>query len=191
MNSYYSNEELQSIGFAKIGTNVLISKKASIYSPHKISIESNVRIDDFVILSGHILIGNYVHIAPYSGIFAGDVGVEFNDFSGVSGNVMVYAITDDYSGKFLVGPTVPDEFRGITSKKIILNKHCHVGTGSVLLPGSILKTGASLGAMSMVYNRKMPEWSFCSGIPAKKISDREKIESLRLEKKLLEKIDIA
>jgi galactoside O-acetyltransferase len=120
-----------------------------------------------------------------------DVGVEFNDFSGVSGNVMVYAITDDYSGKFLVGPTVPDEFRGITSKKIILNKHCHVGTGSVLLPGAILKTGASLGAMSMVYNRKMPEWSFCSGIPAKKISDREKIESLRLEKKLLEKIDIA
>lgn len=45
--------------------------------------------------------------------------------------------------------------------------------------------------MSMVYNRKMPEWSFCSGIPAKKISDREKIESLRLEKKLLEKIDNA
>lgn len=191
MNSYYSNEELQSIGFAKIGTNVLISKKASIYSAQKISIGNNVRIDDFVILSGRILIGNYVHIAPYSGIFAGDIGVEFNDFSGVSGNVMVYAVTDDYSGKFLVGPTVPDEFRGITSKKIILNKHCHVGTGSVLLPGAILRTGASLGAMSMVYNRKMPEWSFCSGIPAKKISDREKIESLRLEKKLLEKIDNA
>lgn len=88
---------------------MLISKKASIYSAQKISIGNNVRIDDFVILSGRILIGNYVHIAPYSGIFAGDIGVEFNDFSGVSGNVMVYAMTDDYSGKFLVGPTVPEE----------------------------------------------------------------------------------
>ena len=80
-----------------------------------------------------------------------------------------------------------DEFRGITSKKVILNKHCHVGTGSLLLPGAILKTGASLGAMSMVYNRKMPEWSFCSGIPEKKISDRDNIESLRLEQELLKK----
>lgn len=188
MNSYYSNEELKTIGFASVGMNVLISKKASIYSAEKIFIGNNVRIDDFVILSGHISIGNHVHIAAYSGIFAGDVGVEFNDFSGVSGNVMVYAITDDYSGNFLVGPTVPDEFRKITSKKVILNKHCHVGTGSVLLPGAILKTGASLGVMSMVYNRKMPEWSFCSGVPAKKISDRNKDESLKLELKLLRDI---
>jgi galactoside O-acetyltransferase len=185
VNSYYTPEELATIGFASIGTDVLISKKASIYSAQRITIGNNVRIDDFVILSGQILIGNYVHIAPYSGIFAGEVGVEFNDFSGVSGNVMVYAVTDDYSGKFLVGPTVPDEFRKVTGKKIILNKHCHIGTGSVLLPGAILKEGASLGTMSMVYNRKLPEWSFCSGIPAKKVSDRDKEESLKLEKKLL------
>lgn len=185
MNSYYSEEELSVIGFASIGINVLISKKASIYSPQKIFIGNNVRIDDFVILSGSIVIGNYVHIAPYSGIFAGDVGVEFNDFSGISGNVMLYAVTDDYSGNFLIGPTIPNEYRGLTSKKIILNKHCHVGTGSVLLPGSILKVGACIGAMSMVYNRKIPEWSFCSGIPAKKISERNKSKSLELEKKLI------
>ena len=187
MSSFYTNDELFNIGLKSFGENVLISKKASIYLPEKISIGSNVRIDDFCILSGEITIGNYVHIAAYSGVFAGDAGVEFNDFSGISGNVMVYAVTDDYTGKFLVGPTVPDEYRGLTSKKIVLNKHCHVGASSVLLPGTILKTGASLGAMSTVYNRKLPEWSFCSGIPAKKITDRNKEESLKLEKKLLEK----
>lgn len=55
MNSYYSNEEL----------DLLQCKKASIYSAQKISIGNNVRIDDFVILSGRILIGNYVHIQEY------------------------------------------------------------------------------------------------------------------------------
>ena len=37
MNSFYTKEEISEIGFASVGENVLISKKASIYSPHKIS----------------------------------------------------------------------------------------------------------------------------------------------------------
>lgn len=179
MNSFYSSEELNNLGFKSIGNDVKISRKTSIYSPEKIEIANNVRIDDFVILSGKIEIGNYVHIAAYSGVFAGEVGVQFKDFSGISGNVMIYALTDDYSGRALVGPTVPFELREITQKKVILNSHCHVGTSSVLLPGSILKEGACLGAMSMVYNRKLPEWSFCSGIPAKKVADRNKFDSLK------------
>ena len=42
---------------------MLISKKVSIYSPQKISIGNNVRIDDFCILSGNITLGNYCRIA--------------------------------------------------------------------------------------------------------------------------------
>lgn len=38
MNSFYSREELKKIGFKSYGENVLISKKASIYSPEKIEI---------------------------------------------------------------------------------------------------------------------------------------------------------
>lgn len=37
-NSFYSEKELQKIGFRSLGKNVCISKKASIYSPRKISI---------------------------------------------------------------------------------------------------------------------------------------------------------
>ena len=62
MNSFYSDEELKKIRFKSLGENVLISKKASIYSPEKIIIGNNVRIDDFCILSGNIQIGNHVHI---------------------------------------------------------------------------------------------------------------------------------
>ena len=52
MNTFYSKEELENIGFAEIGHNVLVSKKASIYKPELIEIGNNVRIDDFCILSG-------------------------------------------------------------------------------------------------------------------------------------------
>ena len=51
MDSFYSRSELEHIGFATIGKNVLLSRKASIYSPAMISIGDNVRIDDFCIVS--------------------------------------------------------------------------------------------------------------------------------------------
>ena len=45
------------------GENVLISRKASLYSPQTISLGNKVRIDEFCILSGLIEIGNFVHIS--------------------------------------------------------------------------------------------------------------------------------
>lgn len=185
MNSYYTQNELSNIGFKSFGENVFISNKTSIYSPQDISIGDNVRIDDFCILSGKINMGNHIHIASYSGLFAGNVGITLNNFSGLSGRVLVYAISDDYSGKSLVGPTIPDKYRKINSKEVIIHSHCHVGAGSILLPGSILKEGACLGSMSMVSNRKLSEWSFYFGIPAKKVSERDKIISQGLAIKLI------
>lgn len=69
MDSFYSRSELEHIGFATIGKNVLLSRKASIYSPAMISIGDNVRIDDFCILSGCIGIGSQVHISAYVALY--------------------------------------------------------------------------------------------------------------------------
>ena len=73
--SFYSEEEIQEIGFKSVGKDVLISRHISFYSPEKISIGSHVRIDDFCILSGNITIGNYVHIAAGCYLFAGEYGI--------------------------------------------------------------------------------------------------------------------
>ena len=62
-NSFYKKDELKKLGLKHYGNNVLISRKCSIYSPEKISIGNNVRIDDYCILSGNITIKNYVHIS--------------------------------------------------------------------------------------------------------------------------------
>ena len=66
---FLNETELKKIGFKKVGKNVSISDKCSIYNAKNIEIGSNVRIDDFVILSageGGIKIGSHIHIACYA-----------------------------------------------------------------------------------------------------------------------------
>lgn len=75
MNDFYSEKELKKMKFKRIGKNVQISKKSSIYSPDKIEIGNNVRIDDFAILSGNIIIGDFVHISAYVALY-GRFGIE-------------------------------------------------------------------------------------------------------------------
>jgi len=63
---FIKDEDLLKIGFRKIGNNVLISDKSSIYGASRIELGDNVRIDDFCILSagdGGIEICDNVHIA--------------------------------------------------------------------------------------------------------------------------------
>ena len=166
-------DEIEKIGFKSIGNNVFISKKASFYSPEKISIGSNVRIDDFCILSGNIQIGNYVHIAVFSAVFGGECGVEINNFCNISSRVSIYALSDDYSGESMTNPLIPDIYKNVTQKKVILEKHVIVGSNSVILPGAYLAEGSSFGAFSLIKSQTEP-WSMNAGIPCKKIKDRSK-----------------
>ena len=46
--SFYSEEELQQMGFAHVGHDVMISRKASIYGASNIWIGNHVRVDDFL-----------------------------------------------------------------------------------------------------------------------------------------------
>lgn len=180
LNSFYTFDELNKLGLASIGTNVLISRKVSIYGSEKINIENNVRIDDFCILSGKITIGNYVHIAAYTALYGGDKGIVIHDFAGISSRTTVYSVTDDYSGDTMTNPMIPDKFKNIQSEKVVIEKHVIIGSGCVVLPGVVLKEGAAFGSMTFI-NRSSEPWSINVGVPFKKIKDRSK-KLLKLEK---------
>ena len=169
--SYYSEKELKTIGLKSCGKNVLISKNISIYGAKNISIGDNVRIDDFCILSGSISLKNNIHISAGVYIFAGDAGVDIGNFSGISSRTIIYAVSDDFSGDFLVGPMVPQEYRKVKSAKVELGEHVQIGASCVVLPGVNLRKGVSVGAMSLV-NKNLENWSINAGIPAKKIKER-------------------
>jgi acetyltransferase-like isoleucine patch superfamily enzyme len=184
--SFYTEEELQELGFKSIGKkNVLISRKASIYNASNIDIGNNVRIDDFCILSGKIEIGSHIHIAAGVYMFAGDAGIQMEDFTNISSRSALYASNDDYSGNSLIGPTIPDDFRNISNKKIIMKKHSILGIGVTILPGVIIEEGTAVGTMSFLMKSTLP-WKVYFGIPAKPIKSRSK-DIVLLEENFLKK----
>ena len=184
--NFYGPDELKELGFKNIGENVFISRKASIYGADDIELGSNVRIDDFCILSGKIRLGNYIHVAAYSSLCGGKKGIALEDFVNLSRKVEVFAVSDDFSGASMTNPMVPDDYKHLLEAKVILKKHVLVGTGSVILPGVILEEGSVVGALSLVKN-STSSWSINAGVPAKKIKDRKK-DLLKLEKQFLERI---
>lgn len=183
MNSFYSEDELKGLGLAHYGYNVLISKKASIYGAEKISIGNNVRIDDFCVLSGIISMGNNIHIAAYSALFAGEASITIDDFANVSSRVCIYAISDDYSGETMTNPTIPEKYKHLTKLTVHICRHVIIGSGSTVLPGVTLEEGTVIGAMSLC-KRSTKAWMIYAGIPAQIIKERKK-DLLELEKEYL------
>jgi galactoside O-acetyltransferase len=181
---FYTKEELSKIGFKSIGENVLISDKASIYGAKNIEIGSNVRIDDFVILSPGVSlkIGNYIHIGCYTSII-GNGEIILEDFVGISGRVSIYSSSDDYTGMSMTNPMIPNEFKKITNGKIHIKKHTIIGTGSVILPNTIIGMGCSIYAQSLV-KADCEELGVYSGNPLKLIGKRLK-KFLEYEKKFI------
>lgn len=179
--AHYSPKELDSLGLKSVGKNVLLSKDAKIYSPHKIVIGNNVRIDDFCILSGEVVIGNNVFLAPGVQLAAGAGRVVLKDFSSIAFNVVITASSDDYSGESLTGATVPARYkRANTVGDVIIGKHVIIGAACVILPNIEIGEGSSIGAMSLV-SKDLEPWGIYAGIPAKRIKERSKA-LLQLEK---------
>lgn len=181
--SYYSEKELSQIGLKRYGKNVLLSKKASIYGRENVEIGNNVRIDDFSLISGRVKIGNWVHIAAYSALYAGGYYIILEDFVTISSRNAVYAESDDYSGASLSNPLVSSKFRKTYGSDVIFEKHVLLGTGCTVLPGVKLMEGASIGAMSLV-NRDLEAWTVYAGIPVQEIRKRDR-NILKLEQELL------
>lgn len=171
--SYYSEEELATLGLKSYGKDVRLSRKASLYGVGGISIGNHVRIDDFCVLSGKIEIGNYVHINPFTGVFAGEKGVFFEDFSNLASRVTIYAVSDDYSGDYLTSPLLPKEVTNIRHASVHIGKYVIIGTGSSILPGVQIGEGCAIGAMSLVKKDCSP-WGIYAGVPCRFIKARSK-----------------
>jgi dTDP-4-amino-4,6-dideoxy-D-glucose acyltransferase len=182
--SWLTNNELIEMGFGFLGRNILLSSKGSYYNPKNIYLGDNVRIDDFCIVSagdGGIRIGRNVHISAFASI-VGQAPIDFEDFSGISNKVAVFSSTDDFV-KGMTNPTIPDQFRRLKHIPVRLGRHAVVGSNSVLLPGSELGEGTSVGALSVVRGKLEP-WSVYMGNPAKRIMARSR-GIIDLEKEFL------
>jgi acetyltransferase-like isoleucine patch superfamily enzyme len=182
---YLSRKQIDAIGFASVGHDVMISKLASFHHAAAITIGNHVRIDDFCVFSaglGGITIGNFVHISVGAALI-GAKKITLDDFSGLSSHVSIYSSSDDYSGALMTNPMVPLPFRGGDHEEVFLGKHVIVGAGSVILPGTIIDDGVAIGALSLVSAHCEP-FGIYAGTPARRIKERSR-ELLTLEDRLL------
>ncbi len=181
--SFLSSDEISKIGLVSYGKNVLISRKASIYGAEFISIGNNVRIDDFCILSGRIAIGDYVHLAAYSALYGSQSGIIIENFVNISSRVCIYAVGDDYSGKTMTSPLIPDKYKDVINQPVHICKQVIIGSGCTILPGVTLAEGCAVGCMSLI-KHDTESWKIYGGIPAKILKNRNK-RVLELEKEFL------
>jgi dTDP-4-amino-4,6-dideoxy-D-glucose acyltransferase len=172
--TFLPREVLETLGFARLGEDVLIHSTSVIVDCRRISLGSRVRIDPFVIISnrGGVDFGNNVHIGGHS-VLAGSGAIRFGNFVNISHHVGIYTSNEDISGRTLSNPTVPT--RGKTARTASISFGCHsgVGAGSLVLPGARFAEGSILGAMSRV-GRPLKPWTTYFGIPARRMRERRR-----------------
>jgi dTDP-4-amino-4,6-dideoxy-D-glucose acyltransferase len=150
LDAFYSTDELRQAGFQTVGNHVRVSRKTSLYNVRG-TIGNHVRIDDFCILKGRIEIGNHVHICAYCSISGVAGVVRFGDFSTLANRVSVYTGSDDYRADALSSSTVPADCLATITGDVTLGRAALIGAHSVILPGTSVGEGASVGAMCIVH----------------------------------------
>jgi acetyltransferase-like isoleucine patch superfamily enzyme len=186
--SFLNSEELKEIGFKNLGKEPRISRKASFYGAEKISVGDYVRIDDFCILSGNITLGNFVHVAAACNLY-GEGGIVVEDFSGFASKVSIYSANDYFLGEAMISTTLGEDNKMQEIGPVFIRKHVIIGSSCVILPFVEVRTGAVVGALSLIKGI-INEWSVYAGTPAKFIKKRESDTILKLEKEFLKKMNM-
>ena len=180
---YYTLQELKKLGVKKIGKFVKISNLVKFYN-FKGSIGDHSRIDDYVILKGNINIGKQVHISSFSILSATNIksSITIGDFTGISAQTAIYAVTDDFMGNFLGNPTIKKKYTKPQMGHLKIGRCCFIGLKSTLLPKCNLKDFVSISANSVVNEKVETGYIFVQRAKNKlvKIKDINKlIKSLK------------
>lgn len=182
-----TQEQIAQLALASVGKGCLIETRALIFEPCRISLGDEVRIDAFSMLSpqgGSISIGNNVHIAVGSEI-QGAGGVILESGSGISSGVKILSATNDYIHGQLTNPTMPTQLQSLSKAQVLLSEHVVVGVNSVILPGSQLMFGSSVGAMTLVRGT-VKEFEVVAGNPMRVLGKRNKRVLLEKHQEYLE-----
>jgi acetyltransferase-like isoleucine patch superfamily enzyme len=171
--SYLTPDELKEIGFLEIGHNVKISTNATVYAANRIKLGSNIRIDDFCVLSGNILIGDNVHLSTHVAITATQESLNIGRGSTISYGSKIFTASDDFGGDFMFNSTYNLSQRNVLHAPIVIGEFVAIGALCTVMPGSLLGSGVALGAMSLVSGTLEP-WNIYVGTPARFLRARSK-----------------
>lgn len=188
--------------FKKCGKNVIIDEGVIIQGAEWISIGDNVWIDKYCILiagpvkfeekdivkkrsnknfklkEGELYISDNVHIAPFC-IIQAHSGVYIGLNCGFSSGVKIYSLSNlpnnPTNKKDIVFFSPIANKVSYFSSPVVINENTGVALNSIILPGVTIGVNSFITPNSVVMT-DIPENSYASGYPAKKIRDRFNLE---------------
>lgn len=142
MFNLYSRAELLDMGFSSVGDNVMVSKDARLFAVTG-SLGTGVRIDAFAILTGHVELGDNVHISPFC--FLGGTGgvIKMEKNSGLSSHVSVYTKSADYSNP---GCGSENKLAG----DVRVGENSIIGSGTKIMPGVMINDNVSISCNCVI-----------------------------------------
>ena len=156
----------------QIHPTAIISPHARLYATRLI-VGAYTRIDDGVIITGDVELGDYVHIGAYA-VVTGRYGVQIGSFTGIAMFVAILSGSDDFSGRSMANPTIPDRFKPrLNTGKVVIGQNCLIGAHSTIMPGVTIHDGVGIGGHSMV-KTDCEKDTLYAGVPARKICERSK-----------------
>lgn len=177
---WMSDDQLQGLQLAGLGTNVQIGHSVKIIGAENITIGSNVVICDFTLivaaqgfldLHDHVYIGSHCYLGCAGGI-------TIKNFAGCATGCRLISQSEYYSGQYLPAAATLESAIDVSQyapqdcRPIVFEKYTMLGANSVVLPGVVLKEGAAVGAMSLVTKSLVP-WTVYFGSPARRLKRRK------------------
>ena len=166
--------------FAERGKNVLIYPFVVWVKPETIHLKNEIIVSEFVWILGGIktLIGNFIHISPYSSIVGGGVCI-LEDFVGLSAGVRIITGSEMVGGEGLTNPTIPSKYRAVGRSFVHCQRHVFLGTNAIIHPGVTIGEGAVIGSNSVV-TKDVDPWTINIGSPSRTVGRRNKARMIDL-----------
>jgi galactoside O-acetyltransferase len=169
--------------FKREGIDSYIDPTSRIKHTTSIELGNHVAIDMGVYLSTSAIIGDYVHIAPYTCIIGGpDSMLIMDHFSGISAGCKILCGSDDFT-QGMMNPQVPIQYRAPKLTTIHFKPFSCVGVNCVVMPGITLAEGSVIGSNSVLTKDTEP-WTIYVGNPAKPVKVRDKQVIIQYAKEL-------
>lgn len=156
------------------GNNVIIGKTVRIRKPEEVIIGDHVIIDDFTYIPCALEIGDYTHIGANCSMVGGSGKIKIGSFVNIAPSCQLVTGSNDYKGGGLVGPTIPEEYKGkAIIEPIEIGDFVLLACNTTILPGVKLPEGVATGAFTLLNKQQYNSWTLYIGIPGHYHSERE------------------
>ncbi len=150
--------------FRSIGENVIFEPGVLVFHPDRITLGRNVYVGHYAILKAYhvneMVIGNDVWIGQQCYFHSGG-GLRIGDGVGIGPGVRILTTRHEELGR-----SVPIMEGPAEGSPVVLEEHCDLGIGSIILPGIRVGRGAQVGAGAVV-TRDVPPFAIVAGSPAR------------------------